>query len=185
MQKQLHLPRGLKAFMAYEKEGMMFNRSVRLVGMTVICLFLCVAWTHAGERFTDNGDGTVTDHQLGLLWSKADNQGDIDWKGAERWIKYTFPFSLPMEKRENWRLPTLEELKSLYVKDNKGYESDCGQWVKIVPEIRLSCGWVWSSEKQNVTAGVFNYQRGYHYTDRMVHKRAYRALAVRTLKTGD
>jgi len=139
----------------------------------------------AGERFVDNGDGTITDKHLGVMWSRTDNQGDIDWKGAERWVRYTFPYSLPPEKREGWRLPTLEELQTLYVKDKKyeGYESDCGQRVKIVSQIRLSCGWVWSSEKRSITARVFNFQRGYSYTDRMVQKRAYRALAVRLLKT--
>jgi hypothetical protein len=147
---------------------------------------LLLSQVMAGGRFLDNGDGTVTDHLLGVMWSKTDNQGDIDWKGAERWAKYTFPYSLPSEKREGWRLPTLEELKSLYVTDRgyKGYESDCGQRVKIVPEIRLSCGWAWSSGKRSITARVFNFERGYSYTDRLVKKKAYRALAVRPLEAG-
>lgn len=151
-----------------------------------IGLLLILPDAMAGERFFDNGDGTVTDHLLGVMWSKTDNQGDIDWKGAERWVRYTFPYSLHSEKREGWRLPTLQELKSLYVteKDQGGYESDCGQRVKIVPEIRLSCGWVWSSEKRSITARVFNFQRGYTYTDRMVKKQGYRALAVRPFETG-
>ncbi|RLA99728.1 MAG: hypothetical protein DRG83_12595 [Deltaproteobacteria bacterium] len=145
------------------------------------CLLLQVA--RAGERFTDNGDGTVTDHQLGVMWAKYDNQGDIDWKGAERYCKLGPPQLLG--KYDNWRMPTLAELKSLYVPDKnyKGYETDCGQWVKVVPEIRLSCGWVWSGEKRSITARVFNFRRGYDYTDRMVHKRHYRALPVRDLET--
>lgn len=137
----------------------------------------------AGGRFTDHADGSVTDHALGVMWAKSDNQGDIDWKGALRWVRFTFPYTVPPDKREGWRLPTVDELQSLYVRERgyAGYETDCGQRVKIVPEIRLSCGWVWSSEKRNITARVFNFQRGYHYTDRMAHRRAYRALAVRTL----
>jgi hypothetical protein len=149
----------------------------------IISLLLGFAPAHAAERFVDNGDGTVTDNVLGLMWSQTDNHGDIDWKGAERWVKLTFPFTLPREKRDDWRLPTRGELESLYVRDPdyEGYESSCGQRVRIVPRITLSCGWVWTSEKRNITAGVFNFQRGYHYTDRMVHKRAYRALAVRDI----
>ncbi len=149
----------------------------------ILCFLVSVPWASAGERFSDNGDGTVTDHQLGVMWGKTDNQGDIDWKGAERWIMYTFPYSLPDGKREGWRMPTLEELRSLHVRDKgyEGYETDCGQKVKIVPEIRLSCGWVWASGKRAISARVFNFQKGYHYTDRMVHKRAYRALPVRDL----
>ncbi|MFC1820046.1 DUF1566 domain-containing protein, partial [Thermodesulfobacteriota bacterium] len=119
-----------------------------------------------------------------LMWGKEDNKGDVDWKSAERWIKYTFPFSLPPEKRGAWRMPTIEELQSLYVRDKgyKGYETDCGQRVKMAPQFKLSCGWVWSSEKRNISARVFNFQKGYHYTDRMVHERSYRALAVKTIK---
>ncbi len=137
----------------------------------------------AGERFEDNGDGTVTDHRMNLMWAKTDNQGDIDWKGALRWARFTFPLTLPDGKRQGWRLPTLEELQSLFVRDDayEGYETDCGQQVFMTPQIELSCGWVWAAEKRSITARVFNFQRGYHYTDRMVHRRAYRALPVRDL----
>ncbi len=147
----------------------------------MFCLFLNHSVVLAGERFIDNGDGTVTDHQLGVMWATTDNQGNINWKQADRWVRYTFPYTLETQY-DNWRLPTLEELKNLYRKDEEGYDTDCGQRVRIVPQIRLSCGWVWSSEKKAITAGVFNFNRGYNYTDRMVHKRAYRALPVRSLK---
>jgi hypothetical protein len=138
----------------------------------------------AAERFTDNGDGTVTDHKLRLMWAKTDNQGDIDWKGAVRWARFSFPLTLPEEMREGWRLPTLEEIQSLYVSDEsyEGYETDCGQHVYMTPQIELSCGWVWASQRRSITARVFNFQRGYHYTDRIVHRRAYRALPVRDLE---
>ncbi len=136
-----------------------------------------------GDRFEDHGDGTVTDRLLNLMWAKTDNQGDIDWKGAARWARFTFPLSLPEGKREGWRLPAVEELQSLFVADDayEGYETDCGRQVYMVPQIELSCGWVWSGERRNITARVFNFERGYHYTDRMVHRRAYRALPVRDL----
>jgi len=156
-----------------------------------LILFLALAFlavitgpSIAAERFTDNGDGTVTDHELGLMWAKTDNQGDIDWKGASRWAHFSFPLMLPEEKREGWRMPTLEELRSLYVRNDsyKGYETHCGQHVYIAPQIELSCGWVWASQRRSITARVFNFQRGYHYTDRIVHLRAYRALPVRDLE---
>jgi hypothetical protein len=157
-----------------------------IIRIIAVCLSLNCASVLAGERFTDNGDGTVTDHLLGLMWAQTDNQANINWMDADKWVKYTFPYTI--EKRyDNWRLPTLEELKSLYVKDEEyeGYETDCwdvGQRVKIVPEIRLSCGWVWTSEIRSITARVFNFSRGYHYLDRRVDERGYRALPVRTLK---
>ncbi len=148
----------------------------------VACILLISTSAIAGDRFTDNGDETVTDHQLGLMWAKTDNQGDINWRQAVQWVRYTFGDTL-VKRYDNWRLPTLAELQSLYVHDKAydGYETDCGQRVKIVPDIKLSCGWVWTSETSAIQARIFNFNRGYHYTDRMVHNKAYRALAVRDL----
>ncbi len=139
----------------------------------------------AGERFTDNGDGTVTDHELNIMWSKTDNNGNIDWNQAEKWTQFTFPYTLE-KQYENWRLPTLKELQSLVKKDQKykGYETDCGQWAKTIPQIRLSCGWIWTSESdpRAPTARIFNFDNVYHYTVRKAQKRGYRALPVRDLK---
>jgi len=154
-----------------------------IVAIATLCAFFLSAPVFADDRFTDNGDGTVTDHQLGVMWAKTDNQGNINWKQADLWIKYTFPDTLE-KKYDNWRLPTLAELESLYIKEKKikGYETDCGQRVKILPVIKLSCGWVWTSETSAIQAFIFNFNRGYHYSDRMVHNKSYRALPVRDLK---
>ncbi len=135
----------------------------------------------AAERFTDNGDGTVTDHERKLMWAKTDNQGDINWHQAQKWVAFTFPLTL-QTSYDNWRLPTLEELQSLV--DETGYETDCGHEAHIQPLIRLTCGWVWTSESDPMapTARVFNFDNIYHYTVRKVHSRGYRALAVRSLE---
>ena len=161
----------------------MTQRLLRWICLFLACGFFQAAVVVAQDRFTDNGDGTVTDHKLGLMWSKTDNSGNISWKQATRWVQYTFPDTL-QKKYDNWRLPTLEELKSLYNADPgyEGYEADCGQQVKIIPLIRLSCGWAWSSDVETITAAVFSFQRGIHYTDRMVHRRGHRALPVRTIR---
>ena len=153
------------------------------VCLVVICFLMNCLVVFAEDRFTDNGDGTVTDHELGLMWAKNDNQGDINWKQAKLWATYTFPYLIE-KKYDDWRLPTLKELRSLYVDDRKyeGYDTDCGQWVKMVPEIRISCGWLWSGDTSAIQAYIFNFHRGYHYTDRMVHNRAYRVLPVRELE---
>jgi hypothetical protein len=119
------------------------------------------------------------------MWSKTDNQGDINWIQAEKWVRFTFPDTLS-KTYDNWRLPTLAELQSILVenKKSKGYETDCGQWVKTIPQIQLSCGWIWTSETDPIapTARIFNFDNVYHYTVRKAHKRGYRALPVRNLK---
>ena len=154
--------------------------------LSLACLLVYSSTALGSDRFTDNGDGTITDHRLAVIWSRADNQGDIDWRAARKWVRYTFPYTLPNGYEEGWRLPTLEELRSLYVPDEdyEGYETDCGQHVKIVSQIRLTCGWVWTSEHKAITARVFNFQQGYHYMDRMAHDRAYRVLPLRSIKPG-
>jgi len=126
----------------------MFGHHLPRLAIIAFAIFFWLLPVAAGERFTDNGDGTVTDHELGLMWSKTDNNGDINWIQAEKWVKFTFPLTLE-KNYDNWRLPTLKELQSLEVTDTKGngYETDCGQRVKITPQIRLSCGWVWTSEE--------------------------------------
>ena len=157
-----------------------------LLNLAVIAAIVCIfSPVLAGERFTDNGDGTVTDHELKLMWSKTDNNGNIDWNQAEKWSTYTFPYTLE-KSYDNWRLPTLKELQSLVVKDKnyKGYETDCGQWAKTIPQIQLSCGWIWTSEAdaRAPTARIFNFDNVYHYTVRKAQRRGYRALPVRDLK---
>ncbi len=157
----------------------------KLIFRVAVIFFIIagISSLQAGERFIDNGDGTVTDQKMKLMWSNTDNQGDIGWREAAKWIEYNFAYSLPeAPKYDNWRMPSVEELQSLYIQNNKGYETDCGQHVKIVDLIELSCGWVWSSEKKSITARVFNFQKGYHYTDRIVRKRGYRALPVRNIE---
>ena len=161
---------------------MLVHLKPAIIVVAMVFIFLPV---HAGERFTDNGDGTVTDNELQLMWSKTDNNGNINWIQAQKWTQYTFPYSL-VKRFGNWRLPTLKELQSLAVEDKnyKGYETDCGQWVKIVPQIRLSCGWVWTAEEdpRAPTARIFNFDNVYHYSVRKSQDRGYRALPVRDLE---
>ena len=97
----------------------MFGHLLPRLAVTAFAIFFYLLPVAAGERFTDNGDGTVTDHEFGLMWSKTDNNGDINWIQAEKWVKYTFPLTLE-KNYDNWRLPTLKELHSLVGEGHKG-----------------------------------------------------------------
>ena len=152
--------------------------------LLVVSLSAMAGVALAEERFVDNGDGTVTDLKRNLMWAQTDNHGDIDWKQARRWVRFTFSDTIEA-RHDDWRLPTLDELKSLYVSDDPdydGYETACGQVVRITPAIRLTSGWVWAADTQAISAAVFNFHRGVHYTERMAHYRSHRALAVRSIK---
>lgn len=69
-------------------------------------------------RFTDNGDGTVTDHCTGLMWQKetADISGDGDltlgdYIDACQAMK--FCEDLTLAGHNDWRLPNITELLSI------------------------------------------------------------------------
>lgn len=67
----------------------------------------------AGRRFTDNGDGTVTDTQTGLMWSLLDSTADLgkclNYVNAEQYVA-----KLRTGGYKNWRLPTVSELAEIY-----------------------------------------------------------------------
>ena len=155
--------------------------SALVFALVLLCCAVALPAGMAAERFTDNGDGTVTDHQRKLMWAKTDNQGDIYWHQASKWVAFTFPLTL-QTSYDNWRLPTLDELQSLVAEP--GYETDCGLEAHIHPLFRLTCGWVWTAETDPTapTARVFNFDNIYHYTVRKAHRRGYRALAVRNIE---
>ena len=72
----------------------------------VIC---CRGNTSYGvNRFTDNGDGTVTDAATGLTWQKADSGSGKNWEDALAYAE-----DLELGGHEDWRLPNAKELQSI------------------------------------------------------------------------
>jgi hypothetical protein len=65
--------------------------------------------TWPSPRFTDNGDGTVTDNLTGLMWTRDANMaGGMTWSDA---IDYCN--NLNYAGYTDWRLPNINELESL------------------------------------------------------------------------
>lgn len=149
-----------------------------------IWLVLNLVMVSAGDRFVENSDGTVTDLQLKLIWFYTDNQGDISWEDAVRWTKYGVPFVTTDPSSDNWRLPTVSELQSLYLNapEENSTLTDCGMRVRIIPQIHLTCGWVWSAEESGTSANVFTFRLGYHFSEKKKHRKSHRVLAVRDLE---
>ena len=149
----------------------------------VISVWSVQGKVQAQERFVVNGDGTVTDRKAALMWSQNDNKSDILWKEAQRWIKdrNAGPAS---GRYNNWRLPTVEELQSLYIDsaDSPGYRAACGHVVKIVPQINISCILVWSSDSALGLPVAFNFNLGNAFTVDIHDNAGCRVLAVRKIK---
>ena len=59
----------------------------------------------------DNGNGTVTDHATGLMWSKLDSGQGMNWQDALAWVQKKN--SEKVLGHDDWRLPSVKELQSI------------------------------------------------------------------------
>ena len=74
---------------------------------------LDIAWA---SQYIDRGNGTIADKNSGLVWQKADSYHElkkgINWYQALEYVD--LKNSEEFAGFDDWRLPTLNELKSLY-----------------------------------------------------------------------
>ncbi len=68
------------------------------------------AWP--SPRFTNNGDGTVSDNLTGLMWQRTPDGVGKDWPGA-----VTYANTNTLAGYDDWRLPNINELSSLINRD--------------------------------------------------------------------
>jgi len=127
----------------------------------------------AGDgRFIAYDDGTVLDKTTNLLWAARDNGKNINWADARLYCE-----SYDGGGYKNWRLPSKEELKSLYdrlIFGNKGFH--------LTKFITLTGYLPWTSDTDGTRAVDVNF--GYSYEtwhwDSLKHKSRNRALCVRS-----
>ena len=86
-------------------------------------------------RFSDNGNGTVTDHLTGLMWVRAPLwlAGNSDTQSWSHAIDYCN--SLDYAGHTDWRLPNLRELRSLLAYDRVAPALPMGHPFRAVPSI--------------------------------------------------
>ena len=77
------------------------------IAMGVVIWLLLPVCT-AGAAMVDNGDGTVTDTQTGLMWQKATAPGTYTWQQALAYAE-----GLTLGGHSDWRLPNRNELQAL------------------------------------------------------------------------
>jgi len=72
------------------------------------------------SRFCDNGDGTVTDKDTGLVWSQRDSwQIHNDWLTFQEALKWVDELNKKdFLKFHDWRIPEKEEIEKLFTPDN-------------------------------------------------------------------
>lgn len=122
-------------------------------------------------RFIAYSDGTVLDTQTNLLWAARDNGGNINWSDAESYCKRYNGGGY-----KDWRMPTREELMSLYdrlIFGNNGY--------RLTKTITLTGAFPWASDVNASSAAVvsFAYDRDIWFWESQSHTSRTRALPVR------
>jgi len=88
--------------------------------------------------FKDNGDGTITDHATGLMWPKSGSYNPLTYKNAKAYIEELN--SKKFAGHSDWRLPTVDELKSLLTQEKQSNE------LYINPIFDRKQSWYWTSD---------------------------------------
>ncbi|UCD71271.1 MAG: DUF1566 domain-containing protein [Syntrophobacterales bacterium] len=130
----------------------MYNAMKKLGLMTVVSLcagLIMVIGTSAlseqpDPRFTDNGDGTVTDNMTGLIWMKnVGCDGSKLWADALDFCENLADGSCGLSdgsKAGDWRLPSLRELQNLIDYRRSNPALPAGH-----PFTGVESAWCWSS----------------------------------------
>lgn len=115
-----------------------------------------VSWP--SPRFTDNGDGTVTDNLTGLMWVKSPDSNGRAWNDAVDYCN-----NLDFAGYTDWRLPNVNELESLVNAD----KSNTATWLNSqgFSNVQQSRPY-WSSSTRASSKGVaLNVNMNYGYVD--------------------
>ena len=144
-------------------------RFLSVVGFFMFVSFFVVP-ASASDRFVDHGDGTITDTKTGLMWAAADNGIPINWPDS-----LLFCEDYNGGGHNDWRLPTLEELASLY---DPEYANERGYHVpRLIYTTASSC---WASDTHGFKAARFNFRYGEIFWLRRTYSGPTRVLPVRS-----
>lgn len=132
----------------------------KLIGIILLAMMMMLGFTNSvGATLIDNGDGTITDDDIGIMWLQEPPPDDVyagparmTWDEAMAWAE-----SLVFAGYDNWRLPSASDFGTglpdtvvnsvnnewghLYGVewDNPGGPAD------ILPMTGYWAGWYWTS----------------------------------------
>ena len=148
------------------------SREIIVVVSFILLIGIFIMPVMASDRFSDHGNGTVTDTKTGLMWAAKDNGIPINWPDA---LSYCQNYS--GGGHTDWRMPNLAELASLYdpkIKNKHGYH--------VNKLIDISAQSFWASETRGFKAARFNFTYGQTYWLRQSFSGPSRVLPVRSSK---
>ena len=150
---------------------------MKLIEMLFLVIILVVSVNYAasagGERFAVATDKAVLiDSQIGLMWPLQDNGFDISWPEGK---KYCDSFSLG--GFSDWRMPTQEELASLY----RLQAADTSEYY-ILKAIKISACCQWAIDSRNDKVASFDFEYGNRDWGYPMSTVDARVLPVRSVK---
>jgi len=149
--------------------------------MFVIAAMAMVASACASnDRFiVHHMNGTVLDTKTNLMWAAKDNGSDVNWPGAKSYCENYFAGGY-----KDWRMPTKDELASLYDAQQTREAPCAGNFnIHVTTDfIKTTCFATWSSDTRGSDAAHFNFVYGKEFWYLPSHTYGIRALPVRSNK---
>jgi hypothetical protein len=118
------------------------------------------------------------DPATGLMWTKKDNGGDVNWQKARNYCQ-----NMRLAGYTDWRLPAIDELGDIY-DPNANVAGQLGNGSQVTwhvkGELQLS-GWQWSNTQGNASweAWMFLFSNGERYSSPLIGSGLDRVLCVR------
>ena len=155
------------------------KRTLRTMLVMAIMIMITSACASQDRFIVHHGNGTVLDTKTNLMWAAKDNGSDVNWPGAKSYCENFFAGNY-----KDWRMPTKDELASLY-DAQQTREAPCAGNFNIhvsTDLIKTTCFGTWSSETRNADASLFDFVYGRQDWYLQSHTYGVRALPVRNNK---
>ena len=140
-------------------------------------------WAGSGNEISRTGrfiafdNDVVVDQKTRLMWASEDNGRNISWFAAKRYCE-----KYDGAGYDDWRVPTLDELASLYG-SGPGYEleSDPAYTVSVTRLINFTASCPWAAETDGSKAAFYRIRHGSGDWIRQSFYGGFRAIPVRSI----
>ena len=123
---------------------------------------------------TARRDRGYLQEKTGLIWTRQDNGGDLDWYAADEYCR-----DLELADWMNWRMPTIDELEGLH-------ERRSSAPYKLPAAIKLTGCCPWSeSRSSDSSAWNFSFRYRKRFSGSLNYSYQLRALCVRAATEAD